>query len=112
MMTIISLIVKSYLAILLSVAAGSLFAFILGLYFIFRKKKIAPREVVSTTNKLEEHDDVAAIAGDDLLATQLDLARAYIETGKIQAAKNILEQVLAQGDVVQQKEAKQLLGFT
>jgi FimV-like protein len=45
------------------------------------------------------------------MATQLDLARAYIETGKKQLAKKILEHVITQGDHVHQEEARNLLGF-
>lgn len=54
--------------------------------------------------------DINAIAGDDVLATQLDLARAYIETGRKQLAKKILEYVVEQGSSAQQDEARILLG--
>ena len=56
-------------------------------------------------------EDVFAIAGDDILSTQLDLARAYIETGKKQLAQKILEQVVDQGSERQQSEARNLLGL-
>jgi FimV-like protein len=56
-------------------------------------------------------NDITAIAGDDVIATQLDLARAYIETGRKQLAKKILEYVLAQGSVTQKNEAEKLLGL-
>lgn len=55
--------------------------------------------------------DISAIAGDDVLATQLDLARAYIETGRKQLAKKILEHVALQGSDAQQNEARTLLGL-
>jgi FimV-like protein len=54
-------------------------------------------------------DDVSAIAGDDVLTTQLDLARAFIETGRKPSAQKILIQVLEQGSLEQQQEAQQLM---
>lgn len=53
--------------------------------------------------------DIRAIAGDDIVITQLDLARAYIELGKKEAAKQILEMVKTQGSVNQQHSAQELL---
>lgn len=55
-------------------------------------------------------DDVNAIAGDDKIMTQLDLARAYIETGSKNLAKKILEEIIIQGNFAQQEEARNLLG--
>lgn len=53
--------------------------------------------------------DIKAIAGEDMLSTQLDLARAYIELNKKKIAKQILDHVLQHGDSHQQKTATQLL---
>jgi len=53
--------------------------------------------------------DLSAIAGDDVIVTQLDLARAFIEADKKLLAKQILESAVAQGSVAQQKEAQHLL---
>jgi FimV-like protein len=64
----------------------------------------------NTSFTISSHD-INAIAGDDVIATQLDLARAYIETGRKQLAKKILIYVLTQGTVNQQQEAQRLLGF-
>jgi FimV-like protein len=121
----ISLIIKSYLSILLSVGISSLFVFVLGLYFIFRipgrnkaiphsytRNTIAKKAVVLAPSPAMEDNnfaDFTSIAGDDILSTQLDLARAYIETGKSQLAKKILLSVQAQGNTIQQQEAQQLL---
>jgi FimV-like protein len=121
----ISIIIKSYLSILLSVGISSLFVFVLGLYFIFRssgRNKPIPRAYTRNTiikkavvlmppPVIEDNNfaDFTSIAGDDILSTQLDLARAYIETGKSQLAKKILLSVKAQGSTVQQQEAQQLL---
>lgn len=108
----IYLIIKSYLTIFLSVGFGSLACITLGLYFIFkkpRKKTTELAEISIETTAVEMPQNLEAIAGDDLLATQLDLARAYIETGRKQLAKTILESVNHQGSPHQQQEAQQLL---
>lgn len=54
--------------------------------------------------------DIETISGDNLLSTQLDLARAYLETDRKNLAKNILNNVLQQGSVEQRQEAERLLG--
>lgn len=51
-------------------------------------------------------EDIAAIAGEDVLATQMDLARAYRESGQLKLAKKILKQVLQHGSHTQQEEAR------
>jgi len=43
------------------------------------------------------------------VATKLDLARAYVEMGDKEGAKEILEEVLKEGNALQQTEANQLL---
>ncbi len=127
----ISSVISSYFTILLSIGVGSLMLFILGLYLIFRPAKktvidkiepqIAPDKIDEAPQKTEPSikpttklvvtsQDISAIAGDDVISTQLDLARAYIETGKTQLAKKILEYVEVHGDIVQQDEAQRLLG--
>jgi len=45
----------------------------------------------------------------DEAATKLDLARAYIDMGDEDGAKDILQEVIAEGDASQKAEAKQLL---
>jgi FimV-like protein len=104
----ISLILKCYLSILLSVGIVSLLIFILGLYLIFRKS--SPKQTRQTNPRAAESlQDLSAIAGEDVITTQLDLARAYIETGHMQSAKDILDYVIKQGNTTQQQEAQQLL---
>ena len=131
----ITLIIKSYLTIFISVGLGCLFLFLMGLFFIFKRKtktlsiETTAEEVqflheaplapvsLSTTQTVPERlasndivsKDFSAIAGDNVFATQLDLARAYIETGKKVLATNILHDVLAQGSYSQKQEAAQLL---
>jgi FimV-like protein len=121
----IYLIIKSYLIIFFLVIAGVMSIFIGGLYLIFKflkprkKKKRMLRPVTVSSPKIKNSgihvitsNDINAIAGDDVLATQLDLARAYIETGKAQLAKKILEYVVAKGTASQKQEARHLLGYT
>lgn len=113
-------IIKCYLAILLSVGLGAVFILAFGLYFIFRKREIAIPQSPSTENVKSSpaiksqpliitSQDISAIAGDDIIATQLDLARAYIESDKKPLAKKILEHVAKFGKLAQQREAQNLL---
>jgi FimV-like protein len=53
--------------------------------------------------------DIKAIAGDDVMVTQLDLARAYIELDKKALAKQILQHVLQHGSQDQREVAQQLV---
>jgi FimV-like protein len=53
--------------------------------------------------------DFEAIAGDDVTATQLDLAKAYLEMGQKTLAKTILRQTIKQGSKPQKLHARQLL---
>jgi FimV-like protein len=125
----ISLIIKSYLTILLSVGIGSIFIFILGIYFIFKTRLSSspqlevPLAADTSQDFMSQHsvtelpdddgevNDVTAIAGDDIMATQLDLAHAYIEAGKKQLARKILNYVVEQGNAAQCEEAQHLLSF-
>ena len=45
----------------------------------------------------------------DEIGTKLDLARAYIDMGDPEGARSILDEVLAEGNPVQRKEAERLL---
>ncbi len=53
--------------------------------------------------------DIEPIAGEDVLRTQLDLARAYLETDRKNLAKSILHNVIEQGSFEQKQEANRLL---
>jgi pilus assembly protein FimV len=50
------------------------------------------------------------LADADEAATKLDLARAYIDMGDAEGAKDILSEVLGEGSEEQRKEANELLG--
>lgn len=90
--------------LLLMVGLLALTTLCYGIYLIFKLNK-CPK--VSTTNA----EEVTGIAGEDVISTQLDLARAYIETGNKQLAKNLLTEVAIQGSTAQKNEARNLLGL-
>lgn len=81
-------------------------------FFLFSERKRKPAAKVTETPKepkpIISSQDIKSIAGDDVMATQLDLARAYIEMGKKNLAKKILEHVLIHGTPTQQQEAFEL----
>ncbi len=54
-------------------------------------------------------DDFDFLAGTDEAATKLDLARAYIDMGDADGARDILNEVLTEGDEKQRGEAKEML---
>jgi pilus assembly protein FimV len=58
----------------------------------------------------KDEEDFDFMADADEAATKLDLARAYIDMGDAEGAREILEEVLKEGTEVQHTEAKDLLG--
>lgn len=58
---------------------------------------------------LDEEDDFEFLGDADENATKLDLAKAYIDMGDAEGARDILGEVLAEGNSAQQAEAKELL---
>ncbi len=61
-------------------------------------------------DELGDSDDFDFLEGADEASTKLDLARAYIDMGDVDGAKDILEEVAKEGSDDQQSEAKDLLG--
>lgn len=53
-------------------------------------------------------DDFSFLSGTDETATKLDLARAYIDMGDAEGARDILDEVIAEGTAAQQDEAREL----
>lgn len=110
----IHVIFKTYATLLLSVGMTAGLLFILGLYWLFKetptdmpeKKRLEP--CLDTADVKIPVEDLKAIAGDDVLATQLDLARAYVETNRKILAKKILDHVIQHGSNSQQQEARAL----
>ena len=59
--------------------------------------------------ELAEGEDFDFLDGADEASTKLDLARAYIDMGDLDGAKDILQEVEKEGSSEQQTEAKQLI---
>ncbi len=60
-------------------------------------------------SELEGDDDFEFLSGTDEAATKLDLARAYIDMGDVDGARDILEEVSLEGSDLQKQEALSLL---
>lgn len=54
-------------------------------------------------------DEFDFLSGADEAATKLDLARAYIDMGDAEGARDILDEVISEGSDQQQQEARELL---
>ncbi len=57
-----------------------------------------------------DEDDLDLLSDLDENATKLDLARAYLEMGDASGAKEILQEVLAEGNDTQKQDAEEMLG--
>lgn len=58
----------------------------------------------------DDEPDFDFLSGTDEVATKLDLAQAYIDMGDADGAKDILNEVLVEGNEGQRGEAKEMLG--
>jgi FimV-like protein len=69
------------------------------------------KEIAETSQIEESSESLEPVnfPGEDPLASQLDLARAYMDMGKLNLAQQILNKVLLEGDESQQAIAKRLL---
>ncbi|MFT5576593.1 MAG: pilus assembly protein FimV, partial [Bermanella sp.] len=56
-------------------------------------------------------DDLGLFGDSDEVATKLDLARAYIDMGDAEGAKDMLQEVLEEGTDEQKQDANELLGL-
>ncbi|SDR78795.1 FimV/HubP family polar landmark protein [Pseudomonas oryzae] len=59
---------------------------------------------------LTGNEDFNFLADTDETATKLDLARAYIDMGDAEGARDILDEVLKEGNATQQQEAREMMG--
>ena len=64
---------------------------------------------VASAAATADDDDFDFLAGTDETATKLDLARAYIDMGDSEGARDILSEVMNEGNDGQQQEAKELM---
>jgi pilus assembly protein FimV len=69
----------------------------------------AARAPLAPSMDLEGDDDFDFLSGTDETATKLDLARAYIDMGDTEGARDILDEVIAEGNNDQQQEARELI---
>lgn len=67
----------------------------------------APQAAAATDADMD--DDFDFLSGTDETATKLDLARAYIDMGDTEGARDILDEVVAEGNEGQQQEARELI---
>lgn len=65
--------------------------------------------VDSISSDLDGDDDFDFLSGTDETATKLDLARAYIDMGDTEGARDILDEVVAEGNDAQQQEAREMI---
>lgn len=66
-------------------------------------------ETTSGTAGSDGLDDFDFLSGEDETATKLDLARAYIDMGDPEGARDILDEVIAEGNAGQQQEAREII---
>lgn len=69
----------------------------------------APLLEIESAESLSDDDDFDFLSGTDESATKLDLARAYIDMGDTEGARDILDEVVAEGSETQQQEARDLI---
>lgn len=106
-------IINSYFHLFITIGFLAVFIFSVGVFIIFKiVGKPKPKKSPLVQAAFSFHpQDFSAIAGEDVMSTQLDLARAYIESDKKELAKVILRQVMVTGSPLQQQEAHRLLEF-
>lgn len=59
--------------------------------------------------ELDGDEDFDFLSGTDETATKLDLARAYIDMGDTEGARDILDEVVAEGNDTQRQDARELI---
>jgi pilus assembly protein FimV len=62
------------------------------------------------TLMVPKSSDIDEQSEDEEMASQLDLAKAYIELGDNENAKTILDEIIAQGNENYRKQAEELIG--
>ncbi|TDJ36232.1 MAG: hypothetical protein E2O56_00045 [Gammaproteobacteria bacterium] len=69
--------------------------------------EVAKTDTVAATGDVEEEEDLDV---EESVATKLDLARAYVDMGDPESARNMIEEVISEGSPQQKAEAQSLLG--
>jgi len=70
---------------------------------------VVPQSFDGLSSDLDGEDDFDFLSGTDETATKLDLARAYIDMGDTEGARDILDEVIAEGSDAQQNEAREMI---
>ncbi|WP_137885405.1 FimV/HubP family polar landmark protein [Pseudomonas sp. 2FE] len=70
---------------------------------------VVPATSAPQSASLDADDDFDFLSGTDETATKLDLARAYIDMGDTEGARDILDEVITEGSDGQQQEARELI---
>jgi FimV-like protein len=84
---------------------ASILVLLVVLLFLTRRKKPLQTAVLTQPRQADIH----AVAGDDVLSTQLDLAKAYIEMNQKKIASEMLNAILKKGSNRQKDEARHLI---
>lgn len=73
--------------------------------------KLDEDDALDDLDSLEDDmsDDLGLLGNSDEVATKLDLARAYIDMGDAEGAREMLEEVLSEGNEEQKQDATELL---
>ena len=66
-------------------------------------------DLVDLDEEIDLDEALEAVEGEEAISTKLDLAKAYIDMGDAEGARSTLEEVLAEGNEEQKKEAQALL---
>lgn len=74
----------------------------------FELPPVAPRFTAEDAASLNDEPEFDYLAGTDEVATKLDLARAYIDMGDNEGARDILDEVVKEGDQEQRREASEM----
>tara|TARA_B100001250_G_scaffold264294_1_gene227859 strand:+ start:6005 stop:6898 length:894 start_codon:yes stop_codon:yes gene_type:complete len=83
--------------------------FIISILFIFLPSSQAKINITERGSSYEYKNDNDGLDPEAGINMKLDLAQAYIDMGDIDKALSVLETVLVEGDLAQQKEAKKLI---
>lgn len=67
-------------------------------------------QVLADSLAEDEEDEFDFLSGTDECATKLDLARAYIDMGDQEGARDILSEVLEEGNDQQKQDAREMMG--
>lgn len=71
---------------------------------------LAPNHTFDGAESEQEGYDTSLFAGVDVVATKLDLAKAYLDMGDHDGARSILGEVVSEGNDEQKREAQELIG--